>query len=109
MAHDEGVAERIRKTLADRRGVKEKKMFGGLAFMLGGHLCCGVIGERLMARVGPERYALALKQPHAHPMDFTGKPLTGFVYVDPAGFESDERLRYWVTLCESFVASLPPK
>ena len=109
MAYDEGVAQRIREIFAGRRDVKEKKMFGGLAFMVRGHMCCGVLGEKLMARVGPKRYAGVLKQAHAREMDFTGKPLNGFVYVDPPGFESDNRLRDWITLCEQFVASLPPK
>ena len=84
-------------------------MFGGLAFMLSGHMCCGVMGETLMARVGSDQYNDAIKRPHAREMDFTGKSLRGFVYVDPDGFESDEDLRSWVELCEIFVRSLPPK
>lgn len=109
MAYDEGVVERLREFFADRHDVKEKKMFGGIAFMVTGHMCCGVVGDTLMARVGPDRYEKALTQTHAREMDFTGKPMKGFVYVDPAGFESDDDLRHWVTLCENFVTSLPPK
>jgi hypothetical protein len=109
MAFDAGTAERLREVLAQRHGVIEKKMFGGIAFMLRGHMCCGVVGDVLMARVGPEQYAAALKQPHVREMDFTGKPLKGFVYVDPPGFESDANLERWVNTCERFVATLPAK
>lgn len=109
MAYDEGVAERLREVFADRPGLTEKKMFGGLAFMYRGHMLMGVIGESLMARVGPSGYAQALKRPHAREMDFTGKPMQGYVYVDPAGFESDPDLGEWVDLCLRFNASLPPK
>ncbi len=109
MAYNEGTAERIRTILADRRVVQERKMFGGLAFMVRGHMCCGVVDDTLMARVGPDHYVTALGQSHVREMDFTGKPMKGFVYVDPLVFESDELLRYWVGLCKQFVASLPPR
>lgn len=109
MPYDEGLAERIRELFEDRNDVEEKKMFGGIAFMLRGHMCVGVVNEVLMARVGPEQYKAALKRPHARKMDFTGKPMNGFLYVDPEGFESDGQLRDWVELCESFVKTLPPK
>jgi TfoX/Sxy family transcriptional regulator of competence genes len=109
MPYDEGVAERIRELFADRRDVEEKKMFGGIAFMLRGHMCVGVVNEVLMVRVGPDQYDAALKRPYARKMDFTGKPMKGFLYVDPAGFESDDQLRDWVGLCEGFVKTLPPK
>ena len=109
MAYDEGVAERIRELFADRRDVEEKKMFGGIAFMLRGHMCVGVVNEVLMARVGPDQYEDALQRPHARQMDFTGKPMKGFLYVDPAGFESDGALRAWIELCQRFVMTLPAK
>lgn len=109
MAYDEGVAQRLREIFTDRLDVEEKKMFGGLAFMMRGHMCCGVLNDTLMARVGPAQYARALEQPHAREMDFTGKALRGFVYVAPAGFESDDDLLRWVKRCEMFVSSLPPK
>ena len=109
MAFDEGVAERLREVFANRKDVVEKKMFGGLAFMVSGHMCCGVVNDTLMARVGPDLYDVALKKPHARKMDFTGKPLKGFVYVAPQGFESDEDLLDWVELCVKFVTTLPPK
>jgi hypothetical protein len=109
MAYDEGVAERIREIFDQRYDVEEKKMFGGIAFMVRGHMCCGVVNDTLMARVGPDRYADALQQPHTREMDFTGKPMKGFIYVDPAGFETDERLSNWVNICENFISTLPSK
>jgi hypothetical protein len=109
MAYDEGVAERLREIFAGREDVVEMKMFGGIAFMVSGNMCCGIIGEALMARVGPEQYEEALALPHAREMDFTGKPMKGFVYVEPEGFASDEDLNSWVDRCEQFIAGLPSK
>ena len=109
MAYDKWLAERLRGIFADRYDSDEKQMFGGIAFMLHGHMCCGIVKDTLMARVGPDQYAAALERQHAREMDFTGKAMKGFVYVDPPGFESDEDLRSWVALCERFVNSLPPK
>jgi TfoX/Sxy family transcriptional regulator of competence genes len=108
MAYDEGLAERIRLVLDERR-VVEKKMFGGLAFMLRDYMCCGVIDDRLMARVGPENYEAALARPHVSKMDFTGRPMKGYVYVEPDGVADDDDLRDWVEKCAAFVATLPPK
>lgn len=89
MACDEGVAARLREFTVDRPDILEKKMFGGLAFMYRGHMLVGIIGESLMARVGPLAFAAALRRPFVREMDFTGKPMKGYVYVDPAGLESD--------------------
>jgi TfoX/Sxy family transcriptional regulator of competence genes len=109
MAFDEGLAQRIRDCLHRRAGITEKKMFGGLAFMANGHMFVGVTGEFLMARVGPIEYEPALKKPHVREMDFTGKPMKGYVYVDAPALESDRELLRWVETCLHFVASLPPK
>ena len=109
MAYDEGLAERLRDTFATTRGVSEKKMFGGVAFMVNGNMSCGIVDETLMVRVGPELYEEALGRPHARAMDFTGKAMKGFVYVAPEGFESDEDLAEWVQLSKRFVATLPAK
>ena len=109
MAYDEGLAQRLREQLSDRSGVVEKKMFGGLAFMLNGNMCVGVVDDTLMARVGPDQYVDGLKQKYALEMDFTGKPMKGFIYVEPKGIETDSQLHYWVSLCEKFVLSLPTK
>lgn len=109
MAYDEGTAERLREIYDGQHDVVEKKMFGGIAFMINGHMSCGVVKDQLMVRIGPDRYEDALKKPYAREMDFTGKPLRGFVYVAPDGFESDESLASWVRLSLDFVLSLPPK
>ena len=109
MAYDEGLAERIREVLADVPDVTEKKMFGGLCMMVRGNMCCGIVDETLMARVGPDRYAEDLELPHARKMDFTDKPLKGMIYVDPDGISEDEDLQAWVDRCMMFMKTLPPK
>jgi TfoX/Sxy family transcriptional regulator of competence genes len=109
VAYDEELAERIRQALAGRQGVSEKRMFGGIAFMLRGNMCCGVVRNDLMIRVGPEQYEVALARPHARPMDFTGRPLRGMVYVGPDGYRSDADMEDWVRRGVDFAASLPPK
>jgi hypothetical protein len=109
MAYDDGLAERLRNVLMDTPNIGERKMFGGLAFMLNDYMFVGIIGENLMARVGPEQYESALNKPSVTQMDFTGKPMKGYVYVLPAGIAEDDDLTYWVDLCASFVKTLPPK
>ncbi len=109
MAYDEGVAQRVREALLDAPGVVEKRMFGGLAFMVGGNMSCGVVGAELMVRVGPEAHEEALAMPHARVMDFTGKPLKGMVYVSEAGLAADEDLAAWVGRGVEYASSLPPK
>jgi hypothetical protein len=109
MAYDEGLAERIRLANGDRPAVTEKKMFGGLAFMLNDYMFCGVTDDLLMARVGPDNYSTALAKAHVRDMDFTGRPMRGYVFVEPQGLESDDDLQYWVDLCAQFVMTLPPK
>jgi TfoX/Sxy family transcriptional regulator of competence genes len=109
VSYDENLAARIRGALAKRTDVIEKKMFGGLCFMVGGAMCCGLTKTDFMVRVGPEGYDDALAQPHARPMDFTGRPLAGMVYVAPEGLRSRAALVKWVGLGVSFVSTLPPK
>jgi TfoX/Sxy family transcriptional regulator of competence genes len=109
MAYDEGLAQRIRETVIDFPNVIEKKMFGGIVFMLNDYMFCGVIGDQLMARVGPDNYIAALTQPHVSKMDFTRREMKGYVYVDPLGIEGDNSLHYWVNICANFVRTLPPK
>ncbi len=109
MAYDESTAARIRKTLTRRRGISEKKMFGGLAFLLNGNMCCGVNGDVLMLRLGEAGTEAALEMSHTRPMDFTGKPLKTMVYVDPAGFGTDAELKAWVDRAVDFGRTLPPK
>ena len=84
-------------------------MFGGIAFMHSGNTCCGIVNDVLMVRVGPDACEVALDRPYAREMDFTGKPMNGFVYVDPSGFAEDYQLREWVNLCLAFTGLLPSK
>lgn len=109
MSFDEGLAERVRQLLTDTDAVTEKKMFGGLAFMIRGNMCCGVAGEDLMVRVGPDQYEYALSLQHGREMDFTGRPMKGMVFVSPEGLESDQDLEQWVVLGKRFVETLPSK
>lgn len=108
MAYDENLAERVRKAVANRKRVTEKRMFGGLAFLLDGRMFCGVLGNDLVVRVGPARHAAALSRPHARPMDFTGRPMTGFIYVDPRGVKTAAALAKWVREAADYVLTLPP-
>jgi TfoX/Sxy family transcriptional regulator of competence genes len=109
MAYDEILGDRVRTVLARRRGVVEKRMFGGLAFMLNGNMSVGIVDEKLMVRVGPKAFDEALKQKHAKPMDFTGRPMKGFIYVEAKGIRSDEDLKTWVDRGVAFAKSLPKK
>lgn len=109
MSYDEGLAKRVRVVLERRRGISEKKMFGGLAFLVRGHMLCGVVGADLMVRVGPEAYERALARPHAREMDFTGRPLKGMVYVDASGVRTEKQLKSWVERGVQFARTLPAK
>jgi TfoX/Sxy family transcriptional regulator of competence genes len=109
MAYDEQLADRIRAALPDRDDVTERKMFGGIAFMVGGNMTCGVIKEDLMARVGPDADEQALEEPHTRPMDFTNRPMKGYIYVAPEGVADDDSLQAWVDRCVDFAESLPRK
>lgn len=109
MAFDEGLATRLREIFSARPDVGEKKMFGGLAIMYRGNMTVGILGEDLMARVGPERYEEALRRPHAREMDSTHRPMKGFVLVGPEGYAEDDDLARWVGECLAFVDTLPPK
>ncbi len=109
MAYDEELAARIRARMDDPLGVSERKMFGGIAFMVYGNMCVGVVGRDLMVRVGADDYERAVAEPYARAMDFTGKPLNGFIYVDADGVESDAQLDAWLDRARAFVSTLPPK
>ncbi len=109
MAYDEVLAERVRSCLAPRPDVVAMKMFGGIAFMVGGNMACGIVGEDLMVRVGPEAHAAALAEPHVRPMDFSGRPMRGYVYVGPDGLGTDADLDRWVERGVVFAQTLPPK
>lgn len=109
MAYDEALADRVRDALAPRADVSERKMFGGVAFMVGGNMAVGVLGEELMVRLDPEDAERALSEPHTRPMDFTGKPMKGMLFVEPLGTESDNALAAWVDASADHAVSLPPK
>jgi len=108
VAYDEQLADRVREVLPDPALVSERKMFGGLAFILGGHMFCGVVKDELMLRLGPEGAERALNRPHVRPMDFTGRPMKGMVFVDRDGLKG-AALRRWVNAGAAFARQRPPK
>jgi TfoX/Sxy family transcriptional regulator of competence genes len=107
MAYDQATADRVRRMLAGRQGVAEKRMVGGLSFSVNGAMCCGVTGEALMVRVGRDAREQAVAEPHVRPMEFGGRALAGFVLVDPAGFRTDADLASWVQRGIDFASTLP--
>jgi hypothetical protein len=109
MAYDEPLADRVRVALGPRARVDEIKMFGGLCFMVNGHMTVGIIGDALMVRVGAENYAKVVSRRHAGPMTFTGKPMKGIILVDAAGCSSLRQVKSWVAAALAFTATLPPK
>ncbi len=109
MPYDDGLGERIRDILGERSDFSEKQMFGGLAFLVRGHMSVGIVKNDLMVRVGPEAYEHLVREAHVREMNFTGRPMKGFLYVSPRGFESDADLRRWVERGVSYASSLPAK
>ena len=109
MAYDERLAERIRGILLARRDVSERKMFGGIAFMVGGNMACGVVHDELMIRVGAAAHDATIAQPHVRIMDFTHRPTRGFLYVGVDGIAADDDLARWVDQSADYAESLPPK
>lgn len=109
MAYDELLADRIREILDGRADVRETKMFGGLVFMVRGHMSFGIIKNELMVRVGEENLAGTLERPHVRPMDFTGTPSRRMVYVGRAGFKTKAALSAWVDRATAYAETLPPK
>ncbi len=106
MAYNEKLAERVRESIKGKRNLTEKKMFGGLAFLLKGKMFCGIVKDDLMVRTGPELYEQALAKPHSRPMDFTGKPMKGFVYVGPQGYKTAKSLSTWISLGMDYASKL---
>ena len=109
VAYDEELAERVREVLAPRSDVSERRMFGGIAFMLGGNMACGVLGEDLIVRLGDEEGEKALAEDGVRPFDFTGRPMKGIVYVSAVGTANDSGLSEWVDAGADYAASLPAK
>jgi len=109
VATDVKLVERVRRALAGEAGLAERRMFGGVCFTIGGHMACGVQGRDLVVRVGAEGHAAALAERHARPMDFTGRPMKGFVYVAPAGCADARQLGRWLRRGVRFARNLPPR
>jgi TfoX/Sxy family transcriptional regulator of competence genes len=109
MAYDEHLADRIRAALATTQDVSEREMFGGFAFLVAGHMACGIVGNDLMLRLGEDGADAALAEPHSRPMDFTGKPMKSMVYVAPSGTKTDAALLAWAQRATAQTRTLPPK
>jgi len=109
LSYDPETAGRVRRLLSDRGDVVEKKMVGGLSFLVSGNMCCGVTGAALMVRVGAESREDTLREPHVRPMLFGGRSLAGFVCVEPAGYAADDELASWVQRALDYVSGLPAK
>ena len=109
MAYDELLAMRMRAALGPMPGLVEKKMFGGIGFLLNGNMACGVHKDYLIVRVGPAKYAAALARPHTRPFDMTGRPMAGWVMVEPPGCATGQALKAWLEEGLAFARSLPEK
>src|SRR5215472_11431369 len=109
MAFDESLAARTRAVLARRKNVEEKKMFGGVGFLLHGNMLVGVWKDSLIVRLGPDDGDEALKEPHVREFDITGKPMKGWVLVEPEAVEDDDQLKAWIDRALKFVKALPAK
>ncbi len=109
MAFSESLAQRIRDTLARIRNIEEKKMFGGVGFLLRGNMLVGVWKDSLIVRLGPSDGETALKEPHVKAFDITGKPMKGWLLVEPEGVEDDDELKNWIERASKFVRTLPAK
>lgn len=109
MAYNEDLANRVRQVLGDLPGLEEKKMFGGVGYLVMGNMACGVNKDDLIVRVGPDKYEEYVALPHARPFDFTGRPMKGWLMVAPAGYKAEADLETWVQLGVDFALTLPPK
>lgn len=102
MAYDEKIADRIRESLVNEIGVEEKKMFGGVCFMMNGKMCVGVIKNDMMCRIGPDAEKTAIEQSGCRPMDFAKRPMKGYVYIDDVGMKTKKSFDHWINLCLAF-------
>jgi hypothetical protein len=109
MAYNKQTAQQVRDVLGEQPGLVEKKMFGGVGFLLHGNMACGVNKDHLIVRVGPDNYSEAVIRPHAHPFDITGRPMKGWVMVAPAGYANENDLTDWLQSGVDFALTLPPK
>lgn len=109
VAYNSILAERVNQILAGVPGIDEKKMFGGIGYMVSGNMACGVNKDDLIVRVGPEKYQEALDQPHTRVFDMTGRPMSGWITVAPSGYADDCDLKRWVKMGLDFALTLPEK
>ena len=109
MAYDEALHLRMQRVVASRKDVSEKKMFGGVCFLLDDKMFCGIVNDELMVRVGLAAHEAALAEPHVRPMDFTGRPMAGYIYVEPEGLTTDKALKRWMEAGLKFVATVEKK
>jgi TfoX/Sxy family transcriptional regulator of competence genes len=109
MSFDNHLADRIRKQLANQEGLTEKKMFGGIGFLLNGNMCCGVLGEEVVIRLDPEQTEKALTNKYTREFDFSGRPMKGWIYVGAKAVENETDLKHWVQIGLKYAGSLPPK
>lgn len=109
MAYNQVLAERVERYMRKASGFSSRKMFGGVCYMLNGNMACGVVEDKLMLRIGAERAENLLGEDDVSPMDFTGKPMKGMVYVAPKGTACDDNLVRWLAIAKDFAATLPPK
>ena len=109
MAYSEELADRVREVLAPNPDLAERKMFGGIGFMVAGNMCCGVMDDDLIVRLDPEEAERALGEQHTRPFEFTGRPMKGFLFVSAEGVASEEALAGWVEAALAFASSLPAK
>ncbi len=109
MSYDEGLAQRIRKLVADRSGLTEKKMFGGVSFLIQGNMACGVLKDEMIVRIDPEQHDAAVAKPHVRTFDYAGHPMQGWIFVGPAACASEVGLKEWVDTGIRYALSLSPK
>lgn len=109
MAYSQSLAERVRQALQHQRGIAERKMFGGVGFLLRGNMLVAVWQKAMIARLGPDQADGALRQPHVRPFDVTGRPMKGWVMIEADGLDRDEQLAVWIEQAIAFVATLPAK
>jgi TfoX/Sxy family transcriptional regulator of competence genes len=109
MVYDEGVAQRVRELINENPGYREKKMFGGIGFLIHGNMACGVIRDDLIVRVGAENYTDSLLQPHVELFDMTGRAMTGWVIVKEPGYRRDQDIEAWISQGVAYALTLPPK
>jgi hypothetical protein len=109
MAYSKSLAARVRQMITSQRGITEKRMFGGVVFLSGGNMLVCVWEDSLIARLGTAAAEQALRQPYVRPFDATGRPMKGWVMIEPDGMDTDVELRAWIELAQAFVSTLPPK